>query len=146
MAHAKEGAMSETTHTPGPWKIEQCEYDELYVNTYIGPAMMAIDNDADAQKTERYREAMANAALIARAPELAAENAALRAENAELLAALNWVIGVAVPLRDDWTCRGCNQRKEQVFGVTVHNASYHAPDCPWRVATELRDRLTKGGT
>lgn len=91
-----------STHTPGPW----------HVNT-LGPARIIYDSTKEGWaiadvKTYHGRftpeEIEANARLIASAPTLAAENERLRAEKAELLAALHATIvasGRGTKPRDD---------------------------------------------
>ena len=86
------------THTPGPWHIE-CREDDLVrfssAHTIGGKPNVAIWADGEHAASGFFREIalvaqddMANAALIAAAPETAAELDRLRAVNVELLAAL----------------------------------------------------------
>ena len=78
--------MSENKHTPGPWGT-----DEIAVRSE-GPngrqiALCEI-SVRGRPYDETYDEALANARLIASAPDLLAEVERLRASNAELVAAL----------------------------------------------------------
>ena len=56
----------QVTHTPGPWSIEDCTPGE---STGLRFAINSKDN-VIARTTDGWKEAQANARLIARAPEL----------------------------------------------------------------------------
>ena len=75
-------------HTPGPWKIEH-DYKPFVIHT-ADHIVCAISGTA-----ATVPEAAANAALIAAAPETAAERDRLLEVNKELLAALREINGLA---------------------------------------------------
>ena len=84
--------MTETKHTPGPWHIEQGK----------GPMRIAtlggrIASIADFAPRNDQRIAVANARLIAAAPETAAERDRLREVNRELVEALERALVIRSP-------------------------------------------------
>ncbi len=80
-------------HTPGPWHVTS----EGYIGTYGGGFLpirtpfreRAFGPNANDPNHEDSAIAVANARLIAAAPEIAIERDSLKAVNAELLTALN---------------------------------------------------------
>ena len=98
--------MSDAKHTPGPWKIEYAETGVRWPVIYVddgtwdaGRRQLADLHNYVAKrgkggrwrKTPDAEEAEANAALIASAPDLAAERDRLRAELAEAVDVLREV-------------------------------------------------------
>jgi len=77
--------MSESKHTPGPWRVDEDTRPGMAWNRHIyGPdgnavCFMAHSDGKDVERDE------ANAALIARAPDLAAEVERLREQRTKLL-------------------------------------------------------------
>ena len=77
-------------HTPGPWTAKfgtNNGWDVVAAN-----AKIAIEPWSDGMDGDWNKTSIANARLIAAAPETAAERDRLRAVNADLLAALNGMI------------------------------------------------------
>ena len=67
---------TDAKHTPGPWQVSGSSIVAGEI------CIAAIEDDGGYEAP--YDEREANAALIARAPELLAENAALKADNERL--------------------------------------------------------------
>jgi len=65
-------------HSPGPWKFRNHKWLDANGLAVVWPSRLGVD----------LHVSPADAALIARAPEMDAEIVALKASNAELLAAL----------------------------------------------------------
>ena len=85
-------------HTPGPWKAV-IRHDALdVVVAPDGISVCTIDRN-------RRDESAADAALIAAAPETAAERDRLKATNAELVKALEGLMGMGGP---PWTRKELN--------------------------------------
>lgn len=82
--------MSESRHTPGPWEVKYFDGGEclavIHYDQRVGFALRRQVADCGPWG-EREQENEANATLIARAPDLLAENERLRAINAKLLEA-----------------------------------------------------------
>ena len=75
---------TEQKHTPGPWKVRGAVKGFRVVFGDLGDIAQMIG------KRFSDHELQANAELIARAPSLLAENEALRQQNAEFVAILQW--------------------------------------------------------
>ena len=83
--------MKETKHTPGPWGARVLKFkDHASVTIYAenGFQVGSCTCSHKLAKLENLQQAEANAALIAAAPETAAERDRLKEINAELLQAL----------------------------------------------------------
>lgn len=84
-------------HTPGPWFVEMPNWQtpHVWINAVGSSGVAKIETcDYGDGKGERITdEDLANARLIAAAPETAAERDRLKEVNAELLAALKAVMG-----------------------------------------------------
>lgn len=87
-------------HTPGPWRVEEdttviwgkCDPGDRTtwgMGYPIAQTRTAVNNPRNIGP--EMDEALANARLIARAPEMADELARLRALNAELVEGLRWI-------------------------------------------------------
>ena len=74
----------ETKHTPGPWRYE--------ANTKTIRSVPSNYWIATMDSWDGAVNHTANAALIAQAPDLLAERDRLRQVNAELVAALEWIV------------------------------------------------------
>lgn len=92
--------MKDTKHTPGPWKADPnfmgpdtySDGDAIAVfpaNGGVCVCEVIARNGQGISRPNIQAQAEANAQLIARAPELLADNERLREVNAELVAALN---------------------------------------------------------
>lgn len=83
--------MSAHTHTPGPWKVWE---NPIAWN----PAILdSAGNTIATASAPSHERAVANARLIASAPDLLAERDALRAQNATLRAALEGLLALNQP-------------------------------------------------
>lgn len=80
-----------TQHTPGPWATSRDGVPEDHIQ-------ITIYAEATGKRVATAFETEANAALIAAAPETAAERERLRAVNAELVAALTAIEEAACSL------------------------------------------------
>lgn len=78
-----------TEHTPGPWAVGGKNVPPTTVSDSRGRHVCSTGGYQDG-KPETLNENKANASLIARAPELLAENEALKKRIAELEAAQEW--------------------------------------------------------
>lgn len=91
-------------HTPGPWRIGST-FDDASIEICDDAQMLAqvwSGEDAD--------QRLANARLIAAAPETAAERDRLKAINAELLAAMKALFEHCAMIHNTWG-DGCNQKE-----------------------------------
>lgn len=88
---------NESKHTPGPWTV--CIGSSgatIYPdNNANHPLVLHFEWSDEPGNGALIMEAQANAALIARAPDLLAENEALRAQAQELREALLHVVSIA---------------------------------------------------
>ncbi len=82
--------MSDSRHTPGPWRVNNVFIDNNPNRYIVGQARWGGRNIADCGTSvgDDRDTNEANARLIAAAPETAADRDKLKAENASLLAAL----------------------------------------------------------
>jgi len=89
--------MTKFTHTPGPWKAYRYPtIDGGYGFEIMNSGSATIANLSPGKTTDRIEEVAAlNAELIASAPRLLDENANLRIINADLIAALEAIKGIA---------------------------------------------------
>lgn len=112
--------MADHKHTAGPWSVPHFAQPEVncacgYVLTdgYNG-AVCTVHCSGDGSPVEtgdnpKFMEAVANARLIAAAPETAAERDRLKAINADLLAACI-ALDESAPIDSEWgTCGCCNK-------------------------------------
>jgi len=92
-------------HTPGPWFVEMPNWQtpHVWINAVGSSGVAKIETcDYGDGKGERITdEDLANARLIAAAPETAAERDRLREVNAELLAALRPLAFFSGSFRDE---------------------------------------------
>src|SRR5690606_12891970 len=93
--------MTESKHTPGPWEVRQYSQDAQVLGPGFREVALVrrIHGLSGDCPTELRIEQVANAALIARAPDLLREVEALRAQNAELLEVaegLTFVVGIVL--------------------------------------------------
>ena len=83
--------MSNEQHTPGPWRPGTIKNGEFHFDIYAGSSSIVATArrlGPGAGDIKRSLEHSANAALIASAPTLAAENKRLREAASELLVAI----------------------------------------------------------
>jgi hypothetical protein len=101
----------EQKHTPGPWIVDGVEVYALDDCEFHSVA------DASCNYTCRDEvEAIANARLIAEAPETAAERDRLKEINVELLEALIWIADISDKNHDDPTLRAAGARTLRRIG------------------------------
>ena len=140
-------------HTPGPWRATH----DGYISSDNGYVPMVTPFREDAHR-DRHRnptpEAMANARLIASAPDLKAQNERyevalekrlneirrLETVNAKLLEALGRLVSKPAPFCEDWStasavCPYCD-------------CTEHTDDCDWLLAqqvwVDIKNREAKG--
>lgn len=78
-------------HTPGPWQVNK-KVKTTVETCADGQGINIIADCSDVDGIRSRAEDQANAALIAQCPDLLAERDRLRQVNAELVAALEWIV------------------------------------------------------
>lgn len=126
--------MKDTKHTPGPWAVHGltvCETTHENRDGSIGRGFVAACYDPDVEDfaldDELFAQAEANAKIIARAPELQADNDWLREVNAELVrAASRLLTGLAGKSNGDceWY-EGLTADAEDELATAIAKANQH---------------------